>query len=399
MDEARRRHQRRAGLRLAGPRASSSQHNDYLLEAAAQSDGASSRSRPSTWPMPGAEREIERCAADGRARPRRAAAGQPGLGPERRGRRTPGCPGAQARPDPAVPRHGAGGHDIPAAAAATSRRFARLRGPESATCASSARTSAADCTDRRARRRPTSTSTRRRSCSSTPDDAAATAMRAVPPGRLLFGSDFPLIRQVRQIDEIAPRLPDPAERAAVLGGNAARLLGLELMAAAPPVRRHRTANRRALGAQPGAARAATRAGARPPALGAAGGHPSHAEVPRRDARRAPASDRSGDRRAPSPASLRSSCTSASWARFGSRSRRACSGSTSRATLRRSRASNRRSSASSRRSATRRENRAFSPHLTLARVPPEQRRDARRRWKTRSPEPQSPAASMRATEFR
>lgn len=60
-----------------------------------------------------------------------------------------------------------------------------------------------------------------------PGDAAAPAMRAVPPGYLLFGSDFPLITQKRQIDEIARVFTDPAERAAVLGGNAARLLGLD----------------------------------------------------------------------------------------------------------------------------------------------------------------------------
>jgi predicted TIM-barrel fold metal-dependent hydrolase len=58
------------------------------------------------------------------------------------------------------------------------------------------------------------------------DDEAAPAMRAVPPGYLLFGSDFPLIKQKRQIDEIARVFTDPAERAAVLGGNATHLLGL-----------------------------------------------------------------------------------------------------------------------------------------------------------------------------
>lgn len=59
------------------------------------------------------------------------------------------------------------------------------------------------------------------------DDDAEPAMRAVPPGYLLFGSDFPLITQKRQMDEISRVFTDPAERDAVLGGNAARLLGLD----------------------------------------------------------------------------------------------------------------------------------------------------------------------------
>jgi predicted TIM-barrel fold metal-dependent hydrolase len=57
-------------------------------------------------------------------------------------------------------------------------------------------------------------------------DESEQIMRAVPPGRLLFGSDYPLISQQRQIDEIARVFPDDSERDAVLGGNAARLLGL-----------------------------------------------------------------------------------------------------------------------------------------------------------------------------
>lgn len=56
-------------------------------------------------------------------------------------------------------------------------------------------------------------------------DDAAPGMRAVPPGRLLFGSDFPLISQKRQMDEIA-RVFSGEELDAVLGGNAAKLLGL-----------------------------------------------------------------------------------------------------------------------------------------------------------------------------
>ena len=57
--------------------------------------------------------------------------------------------------------------------------------------------------------------------------AAEPAMRAVPAGHLLFGSDYPLIAQKRQIDEVARVFDDEAEREAVLGGNATRLLGLD----------------------------------------------------------------------------------------------------------------------------------------------------------------------------
>jgi predicted TIM-barrel fold metal-dependent hydrolase len=56
--------------------------------------------------------------------------------------------------------------------------------------------------------------------------AAHAALRAAPVNRLLFASDAPLIKQVRQIDEVKAVFREPAERAAILGGNAARLLGL-----------------------------------------------------------------------------------------------------------------------------------------------------------------------------
>jgi len=58
-------------------------------------------------------------------------------------------------------------------------------------------------------------------------EAVDAVLRAVPTDRLLFATDAPLVRQLRQIDEVHHVYHDPAERAAVMGGNAARLLGLE----------------------------------------------------------------------------------------------------------------------------------------------------------------------------
>jgi hypothetical protein len=57
------------------------------------------------------------------------------------------------------------------------------------------------------------------------DHLAAPALAAVPPDALLFGSDFPLISQERQIDELRRLIDDPVRLDAALGGNAARLLG------------------------------------------------------------------------------------------------------------------------------------------------------------------------------
>lgn len=57
-------------------------------------------------------------------------------------------------------------------------------------------------------------------------DLAGPAFATVPIDRLLFGSDFPLITQKRQIDELRRVIDDQARLEAVLGGNAARLLGI-----------------------------------------------------------------------------------------------------------------------------------------------------------------------------
>jgi predicted TIM-barrel fold metal-dependent hydrolase len=45
--------------------------------------------------------------------------------------------------------------------------------------------------------------------------------------RLLFGSDFPLVSQKRQVEEIRPSVAGEREQGLVLGGNAARLLRID----------------------------------------------------------------------------------------------------------------------------------------------------------------------------
>ena len=51
------------------------------------------------------------------------------------------------------------------------------------------------------------------------------AARAVGAGHILFGSDFPLLPASRVADQARSTLDAPTAQA-VLGGNAARLLGL-----------------------------------------------------------------------------------------------------------------------------------------------------------------------------
>jgi hypothetical protein len=56
----------------------------------------------------------------------------------------------------------------------------------------------------------------------------AVACGAVGPGQLLFGSDYPLLRQGRVLREARGAGLSDGELAALLGGNAARLLSLEM---------------------------------------------------------------------------------------------------------------------------------------------------------------------------
>jgi predicted TIM-barrel fold metal-dependent hydrolase len=57
-----------------------------------------------------------------------------------------------------------------------------------------------------------------------PGDSGDAVVRAIPPKALLFGSDFPLISQKRQLVELRRLFTHPDDSAAVLGGNAQRLL-------------------------------------------------------------------------------------------------------------------------------------------------------------------------------
>lgn len=59
-----------------------------------------------------------------------------------------------------------------------------------------------------------------------PSEHATAALACVPPNRLLFGSDFPLISQAREIAELRTAITDSARLEAALGGNARGLLGL-----------------------------------------------------------------------------------------------------------------------------------------------------------------------------
>lgn len=59
-----------------------------------------------------------------------------------------------------------------------------------------------------------------------PAQAAMDAILASPEERLLFGSDWPLIDQKRQLDELRREIAGEHSLAAALGGNAERLLGL-----------------------------------------------------------------------------------------------------------------------------------------------------------------------------
>ncbi len=58
-----------------------------------------------------------------------------------------------------------------------------------------------------------------------PGEQATAELARIPPDRLLFGSDFPLISQARQIAELRAAIPDEARLEAALGGNAEALIG------------------------------------------------------------------------------------------------------------------------------------------------------------------------------
>jgi hypothetical protein len=59
----------------------------------------------------------------------------------------------------------------------------------------------------------------------TPEEHRLALTRAT--GRIFFGSDYPLFSQKKEIEAIRADTPDPNVTDAILGGSAARLLGLE----------------------------------------------------------------------------------------------------------------------------------------------------------------------------
>jgi uncharacterized protein len=58
-----------------------------------------------------------------------------------------------------------------------------------------------------------------------PGEQTIAVLEAIPSDRVLFGSDYPLITQSRQIAELRAAIPDEARLEAALGGNAEALIG------------------------------------------------------------------------------------------------------------------------------------------------------------------------------
>ena len=52
------------------------------------------------------------------------------------------------------------------------------------------------------------------------------AVNLVGPDKVLFGTDYPLISHKRLLAQVETQTLDPETKAAILGGNAQRLLGL-----------------------------------------------------------------------------------------------------------------------------------------------------------------------------
>jgi predicted TIM-barrel fold metal-dependent hydrolase len=64
------------------------------------------------------------------------------------------------------------------------------------------------------------------------DDAIFRVAAGLAPGRILFGTDYPLLGQKRMLERVRSAGLDESELAAVLGGTAARVLGLRAESAA-----------------------------------------------------------------------------------------------------------------------------------------------------------------------
>jgi predicted TIM-barrel fold metal-dependent hydrolase len=200
------------------------QHNEYLLDVAARSDGRIIPFTSANLADPRAEHEIERCAADG-------VRGLGELRPENQGWDLSGQPGdllatLARKHDLVLSFHVTepGGRNYPGRHGCALETFTAFATKNPGLRIVGSHLGGGVYTHG----------------SSPPDVHVDTAaqpflyrgeeahaiMRAVPPGRLMFGSDYSLIAQKRQIDEIAGVFHDLAERDAVLGGNAAHLLRL-----------------------------------------------------------------------------------------------------------------------------------------------------------------------------
>ena len=58
------------------------------------------------------------------------------------------------------------------------------------------------------------------------DDVYRRLIDAISAERILLASDYPLVSQASQVEEVRRFVPSPEPQALILGGNAQRLLGL-----------------------------------------------------------------------------------------------------------------------------------------------------------------------------
>lgn len=203
-------------------------HNDYLLESAAKSGGRIVPFATVNMADDAAEEEIARCVKAG-------ARGLGELRPESQGWKLNGDPGARlasaAREDGLVLLFHVtevGGHEYPGKEGLSLGAFyrfalehtevtivgAHLAGGLPFAMPEAPQVSLTACADTAARR------------FLYPDTAYRDAIERWGAERLLLGSDCPLVSQWAQVEEVRTLVEGEKSRSLVLGGNAARILGL-----------------------------------------------------------------------------------------------------------------------------------------------------------------------------
>lgn len=205
-------------------------HNDYLLEAADASQGRIVPFATLNMAHPAAEAEIERCVAAG-------ARGLGELRPDSQGWDLTGPPGdALAR---LASRHGVpllfhvterGGHAYSGKDGLALSRFRAFAGAYPQLAIIGAHLGGGVYSDYPSpgleAEPPDVFVDTAAQPFLYPRDRDPPALTLAPVERLLFGSDYPLITQERQIAELEAIFADEDQRAAVLGRNAQRLLGI-----------------------------------------------------------------------------------------------------------------------------------------------------------------------------